>query len=436
MDDPWPAIFTTIAALVLTAAFSRLGSIGISRTALERMHEENIPRTGLYLWLYRSRDFVSQMVLLGQTIAISIGALALLSLFFAPSGFWQYLGAVWFVALYVFLALFIRSIVPPYRREEGSDRPLPLLPICFLPVYAVLVLPTLLLQKAQTAFVSEDDNRTLKEEELRNIVELETEEGTIEAEEREMIESIFDFGETTVKEVMIPRIDMISAEITATPQELLELIQQSWHSRIPIYEERIDNIKGVVYVKDILLNLATDQPWSIPEIMRAPYFVPETKTLDDLMAELKREKVHMAIVVGEYGGTSGLITMEDIIEEIVGEIQDEYDDEEPLFEWREGDEVLIADARIDIEDLNDVLHVELPQEGYETLGGFIFNALGHVPQTGENLEYDHLSIEILEVVGQRITRVKISKLGEPTPRRPESNATEAEIQPQNDEEEK
>ena len=439
MDDPWPAVFTTILALVLTAAFSGLGSIGISRTTLERLHEEKIARAGLYLWLYRSRDFVSQMVLLGQTIAISTGTLALLSLFFQPpiaAGFWQYLGAVWSVALYVFLALVIRSIVPPYRREEGSDRPLPFLPICFLPLYCLLVLPTLLLQKAQTVFLSEDDSRALKEEELRNIVESETEEGTIEAEEREMIEGIFGFGETTVKEVMIPRIDMISSEITATPKELLELIQQSWHSRIPIYEGRIDNIKGVVYVKDILLNLATNRAWSIPEIMRAPYFVPETKTIDVLMAEFKREKVHMAIVVGEYGGTSGLITMEDIIEEIVGEIQDEYDDEEPLFEWREEGKILIADARIDIEDLNDVLHVELPQEGYETLGGFIFSALEHVPQTGENLEHGHLLIEILEVVGQRITRVKISKLGDPLPRGPESNSEEAETQPQNDEREK
>ncbi len=422
MDDPWAAIFIAIASIVLTAAFSRLGSSGISRTTLERLHEEKIARAGLYLWLYRSRDFVSQMVLLGQTIAISIGGLALLSVFFEavpPAGFWQHLGAALLISLYVFLALIIRSIVPPYRREESSDRPLPFLPICFLPLYFLLVLPTLLLQKAQRVFLSEDDSRALKEEELRSIVESETEEGTIEAEEREMIEGIFEFGETTVKEVMIPRIDMISAEITATPKELLELIQQSWHSRIPIHEGRIDNIKGVVYVKDILLNLATNQVWSIPEIMRAPYFVPENKTLDDLMAEFKREKVHMAIVVGEYGGTSGLITMEDIIEEIVGEIQDEYDDEEPLFEWRDEDKILIADARIDIEDLNVVLNVELPQNGYETLGGFIYNVLGHVPQPGETLEHGHLFIEILEVEGQRITRVKISKPGDPLQGRPE-----------------
>ena len=167
------------------------------------------------------------MVLLGQTIAISIGALALLSIFFQTfkPGFWLYPGAALLIALYVFIALIIRGIVPPYRREEGSDRPLPFLPTCFLPFYFILVIPTLLLQKAQTVFLSEDDSRALKEEELRNIVESETEEGTIEAEEREMIEGIFEFDETTVKEVMIPRIDMISAEITATPKELLELIQ-------------------------------------------------------------------------------------------------------------------------------------------------------------------------------------------------------------------
>ena len=414
MDDPWPAAVMTITAIVLTALFARLGSIGnaLSRTTLERLHEDGVDRAGLYLWLYRSRDFMSQMVTLGQTIVIALGALSLLSLLsyvIDTLGIWQLIGQILLTSGYVLLTLLIKSVIPPYRREEGSDRPLPYLPVYFLPFHVMFFLPTLLLQKAQNLFISEDDSKARKEEELRSIVESETEEGTIEAEEREMIEGIFEFGETTVKEVMIPRIDMVSAEITMPPRDLLELVQQSRHSRIPIHEERIDNIKGVVYVKDILLNLATDKTWAIADIMRPPYFVPENKMLNELMAEFKKEKVHMAIVVGEYGGTSGLVTMEDVIEEIVGEIQDEYDEEEPLFKWSEDGKVLIADARIAIEDLNPILNVELPEDGYETLGGFIYNVLGHVPEPSENLEYGNLFIRINEVEGQRITRVLIEK---------------------------
>ncbi|MGA1199866.1 MAG: hemolysin family protein, partial [Candidatus Latescibacterota bacterium] len=319
------------------------------------------------------------------------------------------LSKVFMGCLFVIVTLLMRNIIPPYRREEGSERPLPVLPIFCLPIYLLLLFPALLLQQAQIMFVNDDDTKARKEEEIRSLVESETEEGMIEEEEREMIEGIFEFRDTTVKEVMIPRIDMISAEITITSEELLELIKESRHSRIPIYEERIDNIKGVVYVKDILLHIDTGKPWIIADIMRTPYFVPENKTLGDLMAEFKHEKVHMAIVVGEYGGTSGLVTMEDIIEEIVGEIQDEYDEEEPLYQWREEGKILIADARLDIEDLNMMFNVELPQDGYETLGGFIYSHLGHVPEPGETLEFNNLLIAIKSVQGQRITQVRIEK---------------------------
>ena len=416
MDDPaWPNPIIALLAILIIVIFARLGLIGnaISRTTLERLKEEGKSRASFYLWVYRSRDFMAQMVLLAQTLAIAVGAISMLqlaqTLVSNTSQDLTLVGKIVITCLFVLIALFIRNIVPAYRREEGSERPLPILPIFCLPIYLFLFFPTLLLQQAQSLFVSDDDNRARTEEEIRSLVESETEEGMIEAEEREMIEGIFDFRETTVKEVMIPRIDMISAEITTTPKELLELINESRHSRIPIHEERIDNIKGVVYVKDLLLHIDTGRPWILADIMRTPYFVPENKTLGDLMAEFKHEKVHMAIVVGEYGGTSGIVTMEDIIEEIVGEIQDEYDEEEPLFQWREEGKILIADARLDIEDLNLMFNVELPQEGYETLGGFIYSHLGHVPEPGETLEFNNLVMDIKNVEGQRITRVRIEK---------------------------
>jgi CBS domain containing-hemolysin-like protein len=402
-------------AILTTVIFARLGQIGnvISRTTLERLKEEGVTRASLYLWIYRSRDFMLQMIILAQTLAIAIGSFAIFHLSdllanIQPN-YWIFFGRLVAVGAFVVIALLLRNIVPAYRREEGSERPLPLLPILCFPVYLVLLFPTILLQQAQILFVSDDDNKARKEEEIRSFVDSETEEGSMEPEEREMIERVFDFRETTVKEVMIPRIDMVSAEITTTTEELIDLIRESRHSRLPIYEERIDNIKGVVYAKDLLLQLDAETPWIIPDIMRTPYFVPENKTLGDLMAEFKHEKVHMAIVVDEYGGTSGLVTMEDIIEEIVGEIQDEHDEEEPLFSWQEVGRILIADARLDIEDLNLMFNVELPQEGYETLGGFIYSHLGHVPETGEQLEYNNLLMLIKKVEGHRITKVRIEK---------------------------
>lgn len=416
MDDPaWPDPIIIALSILVTIVFARIGAIGnaISRTTLERLKEEGAPRASMYLKIYRSRDFMAQMVIFAQTLAIALGALSILRMtnFFVDSlhNNWLIVGKISFVCIFVTATLLLRNIMPPYRREEGSEKPLPILPLVCMPLYLLLFFPALLLQQAQSAFVSDDDNKARKEEEIRSLVESETEEGVIEAEEREMIEGIFEFRETTVKEVMIPRIDMVSAEITTPPEELLALVKESRHSRIPIYEERIDNIKGVVYVKDLLLHIGTGHPWMVADIMRTPYFVPENKTLGDLMAEFKHEKVHMAIVVGEYGGTSGLVTMEDIIEEIVGEIQDEYDEEEPLYQWREEGKILIADARLDIEDLNIMFNVELPQEGYETLGGFIYNHLGHVPAPGETLEFGNLLMAIKNVEGQRITRVRIEK---------------------------
>ena len=264
-------------------------------------------------------------------------------------------------------------------------------------------------QTLQNLLVSETDTKAIKEEELRQIVESETEEGTLEVEEREMIEGIFEFADTTVKEVMIPRIDMVCAELSTSQQEILDLIQESRHSRIPIYRERVDHIEGVVYVKDLLHALSSGQKWDIEELMRAPYFVPETKKIDELLREFKTARIHMAIVVGEYGGTSGLVTMEDLIEEIVGEIQDEYDEEIPLFRWTDDDRILIADARLPIEELNLLLNVDLPQDGYETLGGFIYNHLGRVPSPQESFDFGNLALSIEDVEGQRITTVQIEK---------------------------
>jgi len=400
--------------LLFTALLARLASINnsLSRTTLERLQDEQIPRASLMLSLCRPRNLLSQMIVLAQMTVFGFGNLAAISAtraVFSETVAPHVLQVAVPLLAFTFVYLVLYNIVPPYRRDDPSEKPLPRL-IWFLPpIYAAFILPAFLMQRIQSLVVSEDDSRAMKEEEILQMVQSETDEGTIEEEEREMIEGVFEFGETTVREIMIPRIDIICAELNTSSPDLLKLIQEYRHSRLPIYEERVDHIKGVIYAKDLLHTLSIGERIDIPKIMRPPYFVPENKKIDELLREFKTARVHMAIVVDEYGGTSGIVTLEDVIEEIVGEIQDEYDEEEQLFHWTEDGQVLVADARMDIEDLNLLLNVEFPQDGYETLGGFIYNLLGHVPDPKETFEYNHMEMHIVEVIGQRITNVQIRK---------------------------
>jgi CBS domain containing-hemolysin-like protein len=415
LDPAWPNFVALPITLIINSVLARLGAInnGLGRSNVERLAEAGVPRASLLLSMFNPRNVFGQAIMTGQITTLAVGCILFLrvtgpirAVIHTP---WQALDGCITTAFFVFVALLLTNLTPPYRREEGSEAPLPRIITAGYPIYLLFLLPAILLQKAQHMFVSEDDNRAIKEDELRNIVESETDDGTIEVEEREMIEGIFEFGDTTVKEVMIPRIDMLCASITGTREELLDVVVKSRHSRIPVFEERVDHIKGIVYVKDLLHAVIEGREWAIQDIMREPYFVPENKNIDDLLTDFKSNRVHMAIVLDEYGGTSGLVTLEDLIEEIFGEIQDEYDDEDPLFEWAE-DGTLTADARIAIDDLNLLLNVELPQEGYETLGGFVYNHLGHVPESGEAFTHGDLSLVIEDVTGQRITNVKIVKV--------------------------
>ena len=412
-DSEWLAALFAGGSLVVTALIARVGAIGstISRATLERLRDEAVPRANLLLSMYRPRYALGLTVTFGQSLSIAMGGLAFA--FLARSGLndfaWPLLRDLLSIAAFVLISLLIDNAISFYRREEGSDRPLPHLIAVYYPLYLLLLAPTLLLQKTRSLFVSETDTRAIKEEELRQIVETETEEGTIEEEERDMIAGIFEFGDTTVKEVMVPRIDMACAEISSRPADILDLIQHKRHSRIPIYRERVDHIEGVVYAKDLLELLSTGQAWTPEGAMRKPVFVPENKKIAELMREFKTNKVHMAIVINEFGGTSGLVTLEDLIEEIVGEIHDEYDEEEQLYHWDEDGHVLVADARLDIDDLNLILNIELPRDGYETLGGFIYNHLGRVPGPHETFVFENLTLLVEEVVGQRITTVRIVK---------------------------
>jgi len=251
--------------------------------------------------------------------------------------------------------------------------------------------------------------RVLTERELQDVITESEEEGIINEEEGEMLQSIFEFGETIVREVMVPRTDMVCCSTGATLGELLKAIIDSGHSRIPIYEGTTDRIVGVVYAKDLLKFWgAGTEEVKVTGVMRTPYFVPETKNIEDLLQEFRTKRVHMAISIDEYGGTSGLITIEDLIEEIVGDIQDEYDLEEVWLLEEEGGGVLV-DGRLNIEELEEHFKIVIPRDKFDTVGGYLFHLMGHVPLEGEEIRDRDLVMTVVECDERKISRVRIRR---------------------------
>lgn len=247
-------------------------------------------------------------------------------------------------------------------------------------------------------------------EEILRLAEIDTNGEPIEEDERQMIRGVIGLEETTVREIMVPRIDVVALEDTASIDDAVRLIVQKGFSRIPIYHETIDTIVGIVYAKDILRQLAENRRPPLRDIARPPYFIPESKRVDELLAELRQSKVHIAVVVDEYGGTAGIVTIEDLIEEIVGEIQDEYDREEAQIE-RVNEAEAILDARVSIDALEDLFGFEPGEEDqdYDTVGGFVYHHLGKVPVAGDEVRVDGLTLRVLSVLGRRIKKVRATR---------------------------
>ncbi|MGI8685738.1 MAG: hemolysin family protein [Acidimicrobiales bacterium] len=253
----------------------------------------------------------------------------------------------------------------------------------------------------------------VSEEELLATVDVATEDEVIEHDERKLIHSIIEFGDTVVREVMVPRPDMVSVEGKARVSDALEVAIAAGFSRLPTYDQGIDDIIGVVFLKDLV---RADREGKCDEevrnLVREAHFVPETKRVTELLKEMQLHKFHIAIVVDEYGGTAGLVTLEDLIEELVGEIVDEFDVEEPPIERLSDDEVRV-NARMAIDEVNELLRADLPTGDWDSVGGLVFNLLGHVPTEGEAVEVDGHCLIAEKVQGRRIGRVRITKVQSP-----------------------
>lgn len=429
MEPPQIAFSIGVALLAAISLFA-LASYeatfaALSRSSLERFSENGLKRATVMLRIYAPRHRLQVMVRIGLGLLAVCLAIALGRLFDPLPG----------ALLPVFLTVVVCSIVllstglaRRFRFEsEGEDPRISPLTLSFVPLYYLLIPCALLVERlSSSGDYTDEEFKAEKEEELRSLVESEGESGVLEEGERDMIEGVFGFHERVVREVMVPRVDITAVELESTVGDLIRTIRETGHSRIPIYEESLDTVRGIAYAKDLLLVLELDDhdisvqtplrdlvqaPEDSPlHILRAPYYVPETKKIDQLMRDLRSVRTRLAVVVDEYGGTGGLVTTEDLVEEIVGELQDEYDAEEALYHWQEQDEILVVNPRIHMDELNELLDSDLPNDGFDTLGGYIYDNVGHVPEPGLSIEAPGFLITILAVEGQRIARVQMQRV--------------------------
>jgi len=357
-------------------------------------------------------------------LAFSLGALLLLV---ALLSVWRGgLDAAAYVLLFVAaLAVFtvfglaIPSAWAKYAGEKLISRTYGLLHLSALlaaPVLALVQLHDRVVRRlAGVPPATPEEQQEEKQEEFLEDLEQQRREGVVDEEEQEMIENVLELRESTAGEIMTPRTDLVAVDVQADLPAVLDTIRTAGHSRIPVYEGTIDNIVGLIYAKDLLAEIGREvREFNIRDRMREVYFVPETKSLRALLHEFQDQKLHLAVVLDEYGGTAGLVTLEDILEELVGPIADEYE-EAPQESVRKIDANTIeVDARMYVDDLNDEYSLNLPEdEDYDTVGGFIFSRLGYIPKTGEQFAYDNLAFTIASAERRRVKRVRIRKEGQP-----------------------
>lgn len=287
----------------------------------------------------------------------------------------------------------------------------------FISPFLIILYPIIMVFDAFNRLVNmlfkttaEFSNKSLSIDELKLMVDISHDDGIIESEKNKMLTNIFEFSDTIVREIMTPRTDAICISDKEDIQAAIHLIMNEGHSRIPVYEDKMDNIIGIIYAKDLLNVSVSDGIPNIRKFMRTAVFIPEYKPVDGLLQQMKKSKHHMAIVVDEHGGMSGIVTLEDIVEEILGEIQDEYDQDEQTECTEISTNRYDVDAKINIGDLEDILNVEFPEdEDYDTLGGLVLSIHGSIPSKNEIVQYKNLSILVKEIKKRRILRLEITK---------------------------
>jgi putative hemolysin len=407
-SDPLPWLIIGLALLLVALATAiEFVFTGVTRSDIRKMSERGDQRALIVDKLLTDLGRLSSTVLLLKSAGlVAAGAASIQILLNATST--QRFGAVFIVWLaLVILQVIDRALILRHVQTLALQlAPLTWGLVQFCKPLTVL-LHTLSAWLGGQDVEKDETDALLNADDLRQLINTGEEENSIEESEKQMIVSILEMVETVVREVMVPRIDMVAIDVETSLYEALDVIISAGHSRIPVYEEHVDQILGILYAKDLLKcyrDQRTDAP--IRELLRPPYFVPASKKVHTLLKEMQQERVHIAVVVDEYGGTAGLVTIEDLIEEIVGEIQDEYDSEEEAFVEAIGANVYVLNSRLDLYSLSKLLDIELPDGDADTLGGLIYSLLGHVPEQGEAVTFANWRFTVLSLDGQRIDHVR------------------------------
>jgi putative hemolysin len=426
----WPEIVALL-VLVGAAAFfaaSEAAIVAVNRIRARALSEKNIRGSKRLQRLLENRNRTLTSVLIGSTFVL-LAADSLATEIFIQWGVRN--AAIWSTIVMTVVLLLFGEILPKtFAVASGERTALRLAPLLAIVTRVVSPLTTAFLWITDGIvrlfggtphagpYVTEDDIKTL--------VNVGVEQNVLEEQERELIHSIIEFGDTIVREVMTPRTDMATVSVTSSPRRALDLVIAEGYSKLPVWEETVDNVIGVVHDRELLIALSngTIAATSVRALMRPVTLVPENKRISELLREMQRGKYSLAIVIDEYGGTAGLVTMEDLLEEIVGEIRDEHDEgeEEPI--RRIGEHEVVVEAGTNIEDVNTALGINLPHEEFETIGGYIVGLFGRLPREGEEIEAnDGVRLRVERTRGRRILAVRVLTEGHAPPVAPEAEVT-------------
>ncbi len=400
-----------ILCVILSAFFSssEVALISISRAKVRMLLNEKRPGAQALSRLKEAPNKLLTTILIGNNI-VNISAASIATLIAIQTVGDVGVGIA--AGLVVVILLVFGEIGPKVYAASASDdfalavaRPILYLSYVLSPVIWVVDRIAPVLRRHR-----EGPDAAVTEDEIKEWIDVGTEEGAIEAEEQDMLYSVLEFGDTTAREIMTPRVDVTAIADTTPFADAVRIFNDTGFSRIPVYHEKIDNITGILNVKDVFSALSSPRKESIAEIMYDPYFVPETKKIDDLLRELRVRRLQIAVVIDEYSSFAGIVTVEDILEELVGDIQDETDTEEQKVQ-KTGDGVYIVDAQVWVRDLNEQLGIVLPSgTSYETVGGLLIDRLGHIPQhPGEKAEIrdSRVTLVVMQMHGRRIVKVKV-----------------------------
>jgi putative hemolysin len=392
-----------------------------ARGALEHFDPSRLPRLGEARSESQSAQIMPALSSFYYTIAglhwmqtlFHLGLAAAAGSFFFPilNGAGENL---WLIALLIASALAVAWVewavhqLAARRAEQWGPNLMPVARLLTAPIYPLLLLT---LRVSPKKIPGENQYDPEIEEEIKHLVNGNQPEMRLEKDERKMIYSIFRLSDTLAREIMIPRMDMLALDVQTSLSEAVDILLATGFSRVPVYEETIDNVLGVLYTKDLLrVWREGTELTTLRSLLRQAYFVPEAKKVDELLAEMQSRRVHMAVVVDEYGGVAGVVTLEDIVEEIVGEIQDEYDQLEELPYQQINDNEYVFQGRVDLDDFNEIVGSYLPSDEAETIGGFIYNRVGRVPASGESIQVDDVLLTVEQVSGRRIRKVRANRV--------------------------